>query len=167
MPTDVTLDDLNACDRAHFADAVNGAFEHAPWVALRAWEHRPFDSLAQLQRAVIAEIVAASPDEQLALIRVHPELGRRRALSRASSREQRGAGLDALSADEHHRLARLNAEYRSAFTFPFVLAVRGCTTQDVFATMERRLHAAPADEAHEALRQVCRIASFRLEQLLA
>jgi 2-oxo-4-hydroxy-4-carboxy--5-ureidoimidazoline (OHCU) decarboxylase len=43
--------------------------------------------------------------------------------------------------------------------------VKGSTKQDVLAALERRLDEAPDRELSEALRQVSRIAMFRLQEL--
>jgi 2-oxo-4-hydroxy-4-carboxy-5-ureidoimidazoline decarboxylase len=86
-------------------------------------------------------------------------------LSDASRQEQAGAGLEALTADELERLLNVNAAYREKFGFPFVYAVKGRTKHDVLDALERRLASTRDVERQEALRQVYRIARFRLEEL--
>ena len=108
----------------------------------------------------------ATPDERLTLLRAHPDLGTRARMSDASIGEQHGAGLDRLTPEECDRLQRLNKAYREKFGFPFLFAVKGSTKHDVLAALERRLSAAPEEEFEEALRQVRRIALFRLRELL-
>ena len=88
-------------------------------------------------------------------------------MSAASTGEQSGAGLDSLTPGEFERLQHLNAAYREQFGFPFLFAVKGSTTHDVLAALEQRLRASPGDEFEEALRQVYRIAEFRLRDALA
>jgi 2-oxo-4-hydroxy-4-carboxy-5-ureidoimidazoline decarboxylase len=105
-------------------------------------------------------------DERLALLRAHPDLGTRARMSDASVGEQKGAGLDRLTREEFDRLQRLNRAYREKFGFPFLFAVKGSTKHDILAALERRLAAAPEEELDEALRQVGRIALFRLRDLL-
>jgi 2-oxo-4-hydroxy-4-carboxy-5-ureidoimidazoline decarboxylase len=163
----MTLAELNASDRGDFVAALGSIFEASPWAAERAWPHRPFASLDALHRAMIAEVSASSHDEQLALLRAHPDLGTRARMTRASAGEQAAAGLDRLTPDEFDRLEQLNTAYREKFGFPFLFAVRGATTHDVLGALERRLAAARDDELAEALRQVARIARFRLESLLS
>ena len=109
----------------------------------------------------------ATRDERLALLRAHPDLGTRARMSDASVGEQHGAGLDRLTPEEFDRLQRLNLAYREKFGFPFLFAVKGSTKHDVLAALERRLSAQPEDEFEEALRQVGRIAMFRLQDLLS
>ena len=86
----------------------------------------------------------------------------------SASREQAGAGLDALTRDETRAAARkLNAAYREKFGFPFLYAVKGSTKHDILNALERRLPSTRDAEHQEALRQVYRIARFRLEELMS
>ncbi len=89
---------LNTARVADFVSALAGIFEHSPWIAERAAAARPFTSTVQLLDAMCAVISAATDEEQLRLIRAHPELAGKAAirneLTAESGREQEGAGLD-------------------------------------------------------------------------
>jgi 2-oxo-4-hydroxy-4-carboxy-5-ureidoimidazoline decarboxylase len=161
----MTLAELNASSQSCFVDTLGWIFEASPWIAERAWASRPFASVDDLHGAMTSAMSDASPDERLALLRAHPDLGTRARMSDASVGEQHGAGLDRLTPDEFDRLHRLNAAYRERFGFPFLFAVKGSTTHDVLAALERRLDEDSEQEFAEALRQVSRIAMFRLEEL--
>ena len=160
------LADLNAGGQAAFISALGWMFEESPWVAERAWPRRPFASLDALHVAMTQVVADASQAEQLALLRAHPDLGTRARISDASTGEQRGAGLDRLTADEFARLQRLNGEYRGQFGFPFLFAVKGSTKHDVLAALESRVTRTRDEEFAEALQQVYTIARFRLEDML-
>jgi len=166
----MTLAELNAADREAFVATLGGIFEHSPWVAARAFGARPFASVDELHRAMVGAMHAASRDEQIALIRAHPELAGRAALRREltadSAVEQSGAGLDQCSPGELAQLVDLNARYRAKFGFPFVLAVKGRDRAGVIAELTRRLERDPAAEFAEALEQIGRIASLRLADRL-
>ncbi len=162
----MTLAELNADNREQFVAAVGSIFEDSPWVAERTWPHRPFASVDALHAAMSGEMAAADRTEQLALLRAHPDLGTRARMSDASTGEQTGAGLDRLTAGEFARLQQMNADYRQKFGFPFLFAVKGSTKHDIVAALERRLRASVEDEFEEALRQVSRIARFRLDELI-
>ncbi|MGO9257464.1 MAG: 2-oxo-4-hydroxy-4-carboxy-5-ureidoimidazoline decarboxylase [Bryobacteraceae bacterium] len=163
----MTMLELNALDRPTFLAAVGWVFEHSPWVAERAWSKRPFGTLPALHAAMVAAVMHAAPAEQLALIRAHPDLGRRARMSDASESEQAGAGLDRLTAAEFERLHRLNAAYREKFGFPFIYAVKGATKHAIVAALESRLTADPQAERAAALGEVYRIAQFRLESTIS
>ena len=159
-----TLSDLNSFDQMRFVEAIGWVFEHSPWVAERAWLAKPFANLEALLTAMKAAVQAARHEEQLALLRAHPDLGTRARVSAASTEEQTAAGLGQLTPEEFERLQELNSAYRNRFDFPFLFAVKGSTKYDVLDALERRLSAAPEEEFEEALRHVYRIAEFRLRE---
>jgi len=158
----MTIGELNALDRAEFVAALGWVFEDSPWVAERTWSARPFAGVEALHTAMIGQLAQAKSEEQLALLRAHPDLGSRARISRASAGEQAGAGLDHLTPHEFERLQQLNSAYRNKFGFPFLFAVKGSTKHDILLALEKRLEASPENEYEEALRQVHRIARFRL-----
>lgn len=162
----MTMSDLNRLDQSGFIAAVGWVFEHSPWVAERAFHARPFANLNILHAAFTQQVERAKPAECLALLQAHPDLGTRARLSEASSNEQAGAGLDSLTPAEFDQLQRLNSAYRARFGFPFLLAVKGSTKHDILRALQARMENSPEDEFREALRQVYRIARFRLEGLI-
>ena len=162
----MTLATLNACDQRQFVAAVGWVFEHSPWVAERAWQNRPFASVDALHVAMTQEMFAATPDEQLALLCAHPDLGARARMSEASTTEQSGAGLDSLTPFQYERLLAQTSEYRRRFGFPFLYAVKGSTIDQILAALDERIASDTGAEFTEALRQVSRIARFRLDGMV-
>ena len=162
----MTLDELNTSGRDAFVTALGSIFEDSSWAAERAWRHRPFASLEALHQAMMSEVSASSRDDQLHLLRAHPDLGTRARMRAASAGEQASAGLDRLTPSEFERLRELNAAYREKFGFPFLFAVKDSTKHDVLAALAARLPASGDDEFAEALRQVSRIAWFRLQDVV-
>ena len=167
----MTLDHLNEFDRTVFVAALGEVFEHSPWVAEAVYEQRPFSGIDALHAAMVAAVDAAPMEQQLALIRAHPQLAGKAAirgeLTDASTREQQGAGLDQCTPEEFARLHALNAAYEEKFGFPFIIAVRGHTRGSIIDAMEQRLVNPPQAEQDEALRQIARIARFRLGDKIA
>jgi 2-oxo-4-hydroxy-4-carboxy-5-ureidoimidazoline decarboxylase len=161
---------LNGLDRRAFTQVLGAVFERSPWVAERAWERRPFSTLADLHTAMMAVVGAASAQEQLDLLRAHPDLAGRAAragaMSTDSVAEQTSVGLDRLSDDEYARFHRLNAAYRERFGFPFIIAARRHDKAAILAAFERRLGQAREQETETALAQVAEIARLRLERLV-
>ncbi len=170
------LSELNTADRETFTAALQGIYEHSPWVAQAAFDARPaggFVSLAALKHALVRTVRAAPRARQLALLRAHPELAGKamvaKSLTAESSDEQGRAGLTHCTPGEFARLQRLNADYASRFGWPFILAVRGdrgtgLTRTEVIAHFARRLDAHPEAEFAECLRHVHRIAELRLNE---
>jgi 2-oxo-4-hydroxy-4-carboxy-5-ureidoimidazoline decarboxylase len=160
------MDGFADCSKAVFLEKFGEVFEHSPWVVERAWERRPFAGVAQLHAALMAEVTAADGGTQLDLIRAHPELAAKMALTEASSAEQMGAGLKQLSAAEFERFSALNAAYREKFGFPFIICVRLQTKASILAAFEARLGREPAAERAEAIAQIGLIAKLRLQDLV-
>jgi 2-oxo-4-hydroxy-4-carboxy-5-ureidoimidazoline decarboxylase len=167
----IALEELNGLPAADFVRTLGGIFEHSPWVPERVAAARPFASRERLLAALRAAVDAATPAEQLALIRAHPTLGlrgrARATLTPASAREQSGAGLELCTDVEALRLEALNAAYAEKFSMPFVVAVRGHTPESIIAECERRLHNDADAERRTALGEIGSIAGFRLNDLVA
>jgi len=162
----MTIAVLNSLDRPAFVEAVGWIFEHSPWVAERAFDARPFANVEALHAAMTEQVENSTFAEKLALLKAHPDLGARARLSPASAQEQAGVGLDNLTPNEFQQLHRLNADYRRRFGFPFLLAVKGSTKHDILRALQARIESSSEDEYREALRQVYRIARFRLEDII-
>jgi len=166
----MTLERLNSISGQDFVAALASIFEHSPWVPERVAALRPFAGVIALHEAMSAAVLQAEETLQLALIRAHPELAGRAALrgevTSASTSEQKGAGLSALTQSQLTRLQSLNAEYADRFGFPFVLAVKGHTPDSVIATLAERVTHDAQQESGVALREICRIAYFRLSDLV-
>jgi 2-oxo-4-hydroxy-4-carboxy-5-ureidoimidazoline decarboxylase len=166
----VTLDEANALSVDDFVAAFGGVFEHSPWVAEQAAALRPFASVAELHAGMCAVVATAGEAAQLALLCAHPELASKAAmagnLTPDSNREQDAAGLRQCSPAEFAALNRMNHAYRERFGFPFIVAVRGLDRTSVLTRLELRLGNELPVEFAEALRQVERIAAFRLQSLL-
>lgn len=166
-----TLDQLNSAEPADFVQLLDGTYEHSPWIAERAAPKRPFQSLAQLKLELVRAVRDAALQEQLSLIRAHPELAgkamEKKTLTQESTNEQNKAGLTNCTPAELAKIRTLNTNYIARFGFPFVLAVRGprgtgLAKEEIIATVERRLQNHPDFERAEALRNIHRIAEIRL-----
>jgi 2-oxo-4-hydroxy-4-carboxy-5-ureidoimidazoline decarboxylase len=166
----LTVADVNRMSAQDFRQALGGVFEHSPWIAERAWWARPFVSVQALHAAMRGVVRDASREEQLALLRAHPDLAGRAAragdLTAASRAEQSSAGLDRLTDAEYERFSCLNAAYRAKFGFPFIIAVRKHDTPAILAAFERRLGNTLETEIEAALAQVFDITWLRLDALV-
>jgi 2-oxo-4-hydroxy-4-carboxy-5-ureidoimidazoline decarboxylase len=163
----LTLSQLNRFSQAEFTQALGAVFEHSPWIANRAWAARPFESVNILHAAMVQVLNNASEQEKLALICAHPELAGKEAkagtLTSESKSEQRGAGLDQCTAQELESLRNLNKRYREKFGFPFVVAVKGLTRNDILSAIAQRLENEKQEEFGRCLHEITKIALFRLQ----
>ena len=166
-PNPLPIAVLQALDHAGFVARLGGVVEHSPWVVERAWVQAPFTSFSALFETLCQCIHDATRPEQIALLRVHPELAGREAVAGTmtpdSSAEQARLGLMALSPQTMARLAALNRAYQSRFGFPFIVALRLHDSLDsVLLAGETRLVHDPDTELPIALGQVCEVMRGRL-----
>jgi 2-oxo-4-hydroxy-4-carboxy-5-ureidoimidazoline decarboxylase len=164
--SDVTIDELNEADEDRFVDVLGSVYETSPWVAEEAWTEQPFSGLDDLHEALKDTVERASREQQLALLRAHPDLGEQTEMTDASEKEQASAGLDELRPEQYETFHRLNDTYRDKFGFPFIMAVKNESPDAIQAAMERRVDHTEPEEFRTAIAEVHKIARFRLEELL-
>ncbi|TPK74105.1 allantoinase PuuE [Mesorhizobium sp. B2-4-15] len=156
-----------------FVHAFGGVFEHSPWIAERAYELElgpAHDTSGGLHNALCRVFRAASETERLGVLNAHPDLAGKLAkakrLTAESTREQASAGLDALTDKERELFSKLNAAYVTTFGFPFIIAVKGKTKEEILAEFEARIGNSRSVEFETACKQVERIALLRLRDML-
>ncbi len=166
MPEPLSLDELNARDQHGFVAALDGVFEHAPWVPEAAFAGAPFATVSALHAALMGAVRARPEAEQVAFVAAHPDLAGKAAragdMAADSVSEQAGLGLDRLSDTEYARFERLNGAYWARFGFPFVICVRRQTRDAILDAFEARLAHDRADELAAALAEIGRITALRL-----
>lgn len=162
-----SLADINDMGQSEFVDAFGAIFEHTPAIAAQSWTQRPFATVDDLYQAMVSVVEQFPRDQQLALVRAHPDLGSRAKMADASVQEQSGVGLDRLSGDEFARFQMLNQAYKEKFGFPFIVAVRNHTKESILAAFEERLTHTPDAELQCAVAEITQIARFRLLDAIA
>ncbi len=104
------------------------------------------------------------------MLNAHPDLAgklaRAKRLTPESAKEQASAGLDALTDQERELFSKLNAAYVTTFGFPFIIAVKGKTKEEILAEFETRIGNSRGVEFATACKQVERIALLRLKDML-
>ena len=156
-----------------FVELYGSVFEHSPWVAEGAHELElgpAHDTAIGLHNALARVFRSASKDQKLAVLRAHPDLAGKLAqakrLTEASTSEQAGAGLDALTDDERAAFEALNTAYTEKHGFPFIIPVRDHTKASILTAFEQRLDNSSDVEFDQACTAVERIAALRLQGLL-
>ena len=162
------------CSRVDFIHRFGGVYEHSPWIAEQLFDEgltAAFDAPGPLIDGLAEVVARAGPEPQLALLRAHPDLAGKLAVSgdltEASSSEQAGAGLDRCSPEEFRAFQELNDAYQKKFGFPFIVAVRGLNRQEILERFRARVQNEWDIEFDEALVQVHRIARLRIEQIFS
>jgi len=157
-----TLERLNQMDEEMFTTVLSNIFEETPAIARKTWPKRPFNSVEDLHRALVATMRSLEDSAQLSLIRAHPELGANFKMTPDSVQEQEGAGLNRMTSQESNRLQMQSRAYTNKFGFPFVMAVKRQSVHSILATVEQRLQHSIDQEIAQALTEIEKIAWFRL-----
>jgi OHCU decarboxylase len=158
--------------RAMFVELFGDVFEHSPWIADRAYDAgltSAQDTAEGLHAALVQVLSGATREQKLALIRAHPDLAGRlklKDLTADSQSEQASAGLDRLTEEERNRFLAFNDAYRQKFGFPFIMAVKGRSKEEIMAAFEERLDHDPEKEFETAIGQIEVIALLRLKERL-
>ena len=159
--------------RQAFVARFGPVFEDSPWIAAAAFDAGvPAEAHtgAGLHRVLCAVLRAAPADRQMALILAHPDLAgrlaRTGALTKASTEEQAGAGLNRLTDTEFEQFTMLNTAYREKFAMPFIIAVKGLNKAEILAAFSARMNNDRDTETATALAQIERIALLRLQDIL-
>jgi len=152
--------------RDQFIARFGAIYEHSPHFAAKVFDTQTVSDDSEVLLENFRRIVAeAGKDAQLTLIRAHPDLAERVAMSQESVREQSIAGLGDCAPDEYAAFRQLNTDYKARFGFPFIVAVRGLSRADILSEFRRRIDNDPATEFAAALGQIHLIAAFRLHDL--
>src|ERR1700716_472693 len=164
------LSELNSCGKDDFVAALANIFEYSPWIAEQVAAARPYAGVKALLAAMKDAVDRAPAEQQMTLIKAHPDLANKtqRAAARTaeSSAEQNSLGLDRLSDAEFEAFERVNNAYRTKFGFPYIVCVRRHTKDSVLRDFERRLPNDVATETQASINEICRIAALRLDQLV-
>lgn len=156
---------------SEFVARYGGIYEHSPWVAEAVAADAAGLDVEEIS-VLMAECVDNAPAErQLALIRAHPDLAGKAQiageLTADSTDEQASAGLDQCSAEEYAQFQSLNDRYREKFGFPFVMAVRSSSREQILAAFAARLANDATAEFETALQEIHKIARLRLAAMEA
>lgn len=166
----VDLNALNKASKNDFINYLDGVYEHAPWVAELAFNLSPFTTVDELHKKMQQCVLNSPQNLKHTLICNHPELAGKEAkqgsLTQASLSEQKNSGLTHCSAEELMLFKKLNADYRTRFGFPFIVAVKGLTRHDILDLMQQRMNNSKQQEFDTCIDQIGKIAKFRLIALI-
>ncbi|MEM7068990.1 MAG: 2-oxo-4-hydroxy-4-carboxy-5-ureidoimidazoline decarboxylase, partial [Pseudomonadota bacterium] len=159
--------------REVFVSTFGGIFEHSAWIAEQAFDGElgpAHDTAVGLHSAMCIQFRDASAEQRLGVLNAHPDLAGKLAaakrLTAESTSEQASAGLDALTDEEREKFTSLNEAYTSKFGFPFIIAVKGLTKDQILESFETRINNSRDGEFATACNQVERIARLRLNDIL-
>ena len=152
-------------------ELLKSIYEHSPWVPERLFSNDVNEILNKeyLQQKMKSIVDNASKKEKLDLIKSHPELGNKLKkideLTEFSKKEQKSAGLDQCNEEEFEILTHLNKKYRTQFEFPFIIAVKGLSKNDIIDEMKKRVNNHKEEEFVTAIKEIHKIARLRINDL--
>ena len=161
------INKINKLSEREFAKVFANIFENASWIANKLYDLKPFTSFEELSSKMINIFESCSKEKKLEILNAHPDLADKTKVSSLtpdSKIEQNSAGLDQCTEDEFNEFKKLNDAYKK-FGFPFILAVKGKSKIEILNNFRKRINSDPQVEFEEAIKQVKKIASLRLENL--
>ena len=161
------INKINKLSRSEFVKVFANIFEKTEWIAEELYIQVPFNNFEELSSKMIDIFETAPKEKKLKILNDHPNLGNKAkitSLTTDSFKEQTDAGLDQCTKEEFNEFKKLNDAYKK-FGFPFILAVRGKNKIEILNNFRQRVGSEPDVEFNEAIQQVKKIASLRLEDI--
>ena len=161
------INKINKLSKREFVKVFANIFENASWIAEKLYIQKPFNSFEELSSKMIDIFETSSKEKKIEILNAHPDLANKTKISSLtpdSKKEQNSAGLDQCTKDEFNEFKKLNDAYKK-FGFPFILAVKGKNKNEILNNFKKRVSSEPEVEFNEAIKQVKKIASLRLEEL--
>ena len=166
MKTINSIDQINELTKNDFIDIFGNVFEKTYWIANKTFNTKPFKSFDELFSVIMQNYENSSEEEYLKIFNEHPELAVEKELTENSQNEQNSASLNRCSNEEFNEFKNLNIEYRKKFGFPFIIAVKGKNKNEILNNFRKRIKNEISKEFNEAKKQVKKIASFRLNEII-
>ena len=161
------INKINKLPESEFIKVFANIFENARWIAEELYRQKPFGDFDELSSKMMDIFEMSSKEKKLKILNDHPDLGNKAKiglLTPDSLKEQTIVELDQCTKEEFSELKKLNDTYKK-FGFPFILAVKGKSKIEILNNFRKRVNSEPKVELEEAIKQVKKIASLRLENL--
>ena len=165
----ITINKINNLSQREFIKIFANIFEKAKWIAKRLYDQKPFNNFEDLCSKMLAIFENASKEKQLKILNNHPDLADKtkvNLLAPDSKKEQSNAGLDQCSKKEFSEFKNLNDKYKKKFGFPFIYAVKDKSKIEILSNFRQRVSYNINVEFTEAKKQVKKIASLRLNEIM-
>ena len=130
---------------------------------------RPYDTLGEVEAAMVAASAAISDEELEQALARHPRIGERADADRHdavhSTREQ--SGVDRDDADLARRLEEGNRAYEDRFGRVFIVRAAGRSGTDILEHLQQRLDNSDELERAATIDQLTQIAVLRMKEALS
>ena len=160
------VDKFNKLDKTEFISTFGNIFEKTEWIAERCYESKPYNNLDELISKMMEIFENTEKKRHLEILNSHPDLAVEKKLTDDSKNEQKNASLNQCTNEEFREFKKLNEEYKKKFGFPFIIAVKGKNKEEILNSFRQRITNNINSEFEEAKKQVKKIASFRLSEII-
>ena len=161
-----SINKFNNLTKAEFLEIFGNVFEKTEWIAERCYDLKPFENEGELFLKMIEIFEKAQKDKHLEILNAHPDLVVAKKLTKNSKNEQMNANLNQCTEKEFEDFKKLNETYKKKFNFPFIIAVKGKNKKEILNSFRQRITNNINLEFEEAKKQVKKIASFRLSEII-
>ena len=161
-----SIDKFNKLSKAEFISIFGNIFEKTKWVAEKCYESKPYNNLDELVSKMMKIFENIEKERLLEILNSHPDLAVGKKLTKDSKNEQKNASLNQCTDEEFVEFKKLNEEYKKKFGFPFIVAVKGKNKEEILNSFRQRITNNINLEFEEAKKQVKKIASFRLGEII-
>ena len=162
----IDIKKINNLDKSEFLSIFGNVFEESKWISEKAFNLKPFESLETFVSEIIGIYENSDSKTVLEILNLHPELAIEKKLTANSEAEQNKANLKECTPEEFNEFKKLNIEYKKKFNFPFIIAVKGKNKDEILNYFRERIKNSLDEEFFEAKKQVKKIATFRLEEII-
>ena len=161
-----SIDKFNKLSKTEFISIFGNIFEKTEWIAERCYESKPYNNPDELVSKMMKIFENSEKEKHLEILNSHPDLAVEKKLTKDSKNEQKNASLNQCNDKEFLEFKNLNEEYKKKFGFPFIIAVKGKNKEEILNSFRQRITNNINLEFEEAKKQVKKIASFRLDEII-
>ena len=162
----IDIKKINSLDKSEFLSIFGNVFEKSKWISEKAFDKKPFKNLESFVSVIIDIYENSENNTILEILNLHPELAVEKKLTADSEVEQSKANLKQCTPEEFDKFKKLNIEYKKKFSFPFIIAVKGKNKNEILNYFKERIKNSLDEEFLEAKKQVKKIATFRLDEII-
>ena len=162
----IDIKKINSLDKSEFLSIFGNVFEKSKWISEKVFDKKPFKNLVSFVSEIIGIYENSDNKTILEILNLHPELAVEKKLTADSEVEQSKANLKQCTSVEFDEFKKLNIEYKKKFNFPFIIAVKGKNKNEILNYFRERINNSLEEEFIEAKKQVKKIATFRLEEII-
>ncbi len=162
----IDIKKINNLDKSEFLSIFGNVFEKSKWISEKVFDQKPFKNLESFVSEIFGIYENSDNKTILEVLNLHPELAVEKKLTVNSEAEQNKANLKECTLEEFNEFKKLNIEYKKKFNLPFIIAVKGKNKNQILNYFRERIKNSLDEELLEAKKQVKKIATFRLEEII-